>query len=156
MRPAEWTARMRIPFASIGWTAAAKAGDSVGFNVGRYRMKARQYVTWSPLKQGFNDTAHYGELVLGDYAAALKAAYLAACNSEELCEVVLLQDATYFMTSGGYNGAINPDYYTAPAKYKTYQTQGNTVHLLFHQTLHRVLDDVVVDIIHYAGGDFQQ
>ena len=68
----EWTARVRIPFASIGWTAAAKAGDSVGFNVGRYRMKARQYVTWSPLKQGFNDTAHYGELVLGDYAAALK------------------------------------------------------------------------------------
>ena len=34
--------------------------------------------------------------------------------------------------------------------------QGNTVHLLFHQTLHRVLDNVVVDIIHHAGGDFQQ
>ena len=70
-----WKVRMKVPFAAVGWDAGAKVGDSIPFNVGRYRREARVYETWSPLTTGFGDVAHYGELVYGDYAAAIKSRY---------------------------------------------------------------------------------
>ena len=70
-----WRARVKVPFASVGWKASAKRGDRIAFNIGRYRRVAHVYETWSPLKTGFNDTEHFGELVLDDYAAALEARF---------------------------------------------------------------------------------
>ena len=70
-----WKIRLKIPFAAVGWGTDAKPGDSIPFNVGRYRRTAHVYETWSPLTTGFNDIAHFGELVYGDYAAALKRSY---------------------------------------------------------------------------------
>ena len=77
-----WKVRMKVPFAAVGWGPDAKPGDSIPFNVGRYRRTAHVYETWSPLTTGFNDTAHFGELVYGDYAAALKRSY----GRNEVCQ----------------------------------------------------------------------
>lgn len=65
-----WSARVRVPFETIGWTSA-KRGDRIAFNVGRSHAE-NDYDTWSPLKTNFSDTANFGELVYDDYSAALK------------------------------------------------------------------------------------
>jgi hypothetical protein len=88
-----WSAKVRVPFASIGWSADAKKGDSIAFNVGRFRRNARKYNTWSPVENGFNDVAKFGELVYEDYSSALKARFgiEAACSTRAEYERMVVE-----------------------------------------------------------------
>ena len=106
--PNSWTVRMKVPFASVGWSADAKPGDCIPFNIGRHRRTARAYETWSPLTSGFGEVERFGELVYGDYSAALKRRYAAEvpCTSRADYEKAVvaaekaLQDAKFAKFKG--------------------------------------------------------
>jgi len=70
----EWKVKLRIPFASFGWTNP-QPGDTIAFNLGRHRQSVKQDITWSRLVTGFDEWQRFGTLVYGDFAAALKRAY---------------------------------------------------------------------------------
>lgn len=75
VRKGGWRAKVVVPYAALGLSGRPADGTAFAFNVGRQRRKAHTYQTWSALQQGFEDIAHYGTLVVGGYAAALKAKY---------------------------------------------------------------------------------
>ena len=75
VREKGWRAKVVVPYAALGLSGRPADGTTFAFNVGRQRRKARTYQTWSVLQQGFEDIAHYGTLVVGDYGVALKAKY---------------------------------------------------------------------------------
>lgn len=58
----KWTVTAEIPFKSIGGTL--ENGDSIPFNVGRQRLKAKQFLTWAPLKDNFQEQERFGFLEL--------------------------------------------------------------------------------------------
>ena len=66
----KWTVTAEIPFQSIG--GKLKNGDAIAFNIGRQRLKAKQFLTWASLNENFNEPERFGELVMGDYSAAFQ------------------------------------------------------------------------------------
>ena len=89
----KWSVTAEIPFKSIGGKLAK--GDTVSFNIARQRLKAKQFLTWAPLKENFMEPERFGELVTGDFSAAFqkkygkkitvasRSAYEKACAAEE-------------------------------------------------------------------------
>ena len=65
-----WRVEAEIPFSSLG--GKLENGDTIAFNVARQRLKAKQFLTWSDLKNSFHEPEHFGVLVMGDYAAAFE------------------------------------------------------------------------------------
>ncbi|MFA6929378.1 MAG: hypothetical protein WCT05_03550 [Lentisphaeria bacterium] len=61
-----WSGAVVIPFASLGWSNP-KAGEWIGFNVCRQRRASKELTTWSYQPLAFNDVAHFGRLILGNY-----------------------------------------------------------------------------------------
>ena len=88
-----WVLTAEIPFKSIG--GKLENGDEIAFNIGRQRLKAKQFLTWAPLKDSFHEQERFGVLVMNDYSAAFqkkfgkklavssRSAYKKACAEEE-------------------------------------------------------------------------
>ncbi|MBQ7403950.1 MAG: hypothetical protein IJW05_10985 [Lentisphaeria bacterium] len=89
----QWSVTAEIPFKSIG--GKLENGDTILFNIGRHRKAAKQFLTWSPLKDSFHEQERFCVLVMGDYGAAFqkkygkklavssRSAYEKACADEE-------------------------------------------------------------------------
>ena len=69
----KWSVTAEIPFKSIG--GKLEKGDTVSFNVARQRLKAKQFLTWAPLKENFMEPERFGVLVMGDFSAAFQKKY---------------------------------------------------------------------------------
>ena len=69
----KWSVTAEIPFKSIG--GKLEKGDTVSFNIARQRLKAKQFLTWAPLKENFMEPERFGVLVMGDFSAAFQKKY---------------------------------------------------------------------------------
>ena len=65
-----WKARLTIPYALLGMKGRPTSGTVIPVNFGRTRFRNLQRTSWAPVKTGFADRAHFGELVIDDFGAA--------------------------------------------------------------------------------------
>ncbi|MBE6370440.1 MAG: hypothetical protein E7055_00005 [Lentisphaerae bacterium] len=69
----KWSVAAEIPFSSLG--GKLENGDTISFNLARQRLNAKEFLTWSDLKESFHESDRFGMLVMGDYGAAFEKQY---------------------------------------------------------------------------------
>ncbi len=77
-----WFAEVRIPFETLGWQTHGR-GAAIPFNISRQRVTGKEVVTWSRcILRKFNETTHFGRLVLGSYGEAFQLKYHKPLSAE--------------------------------------------------------------------------
>ena len=67
-----WRATARVPFALAGFSGVPEPGVQVKFNVGRNRVKGREFINWVRSDAGYANVAAFGTLVVGDWTSAIR------------------------------------------------------------------------------------
>ena len=67
-----WKFTVRIPNGTLGWIRPPEKGEMIGFNVCRTRAKAKEFITWAPLRDSYKEVENFGRLVYGTWGDALK------------------------------------------------------------------------------------
>ena len=76
-----WRSQARIPLASAGFTETPDDGETVSFNIVYNGGPKGLMATWAPVVEGFKDEKHFGVLVFGSYADAVKRRFGEAVDS---------------------------------------------------------------------------
>ena len=70
-----WTARVRVPYETLGWKRQPQKGETIAFNVAVQLLGSKSELSWAPVATGFQDVQKFGRLIVGSYADALKLRY---------------------------------------------------------------------------------
>lgn len=67
-----WKFAVRIPNETLGWIRRPEKGEMIPFNFCRTRQKAREFITWAPVRDAYGEVANFGRLVYGTWEDALR------------------------------------------------------------------------------------